>query len=722
MKQKTKIIFIILCFLIIAVALLFIVFKDKKVILNIDLKKQNNVYYVENDDNLSILDLKYQNSVTTLINNKKNDKIYTVKAPLLIMNPYGTNITGLYIYFTTLKKYKIEYVIHTTDDVADYTNTLPSGFSHFHEGQIIGLIQGVQNEITIKLVNSNNDVESEYKYKINVPDFNTNSIKRIESDMEVDSSEIEDGLYMFSNISASSDDINIPLSFYDKYGILRAEFTEESGRHTNRVIYIDNKFLYAFDSYNFVLVNGLGKIENIYHTIDKNEHDYIYDESKNAILYVAGLDMVRILNLNDYSDELLFDLNDVMKDYSDKAKEYASIHNPSDTYDWAHINSIEIVNDNDLILSLRESSSIIYFENVYKSPKIKYIIAPKAIYENTEYEDYLLKQVGEFPVNAGQHSVYIEKDNSLKEGSYYLYFFNNNYAKSSTVVNEDWVNTIEGVGQRSNGASRSMYYKYLIDEDSRTFELVDSMDVPYSNAKSIVTKYHNNYIVALGKRSSIYEYDENKKLLLKLRMNVYKDIYRGFKLDMNHFWFDTSRYTKQENKNYDTISEEDNESIFNYNKKTGTILGVNSNNSSINESNIIYYDTLYFTIYDYSDDTIVIPSSINNVKIKSIAGINLNNVKKIIIEEGIEKIDNYAFLGCDNLEEIILPSTLKSIGSYAFLNLKKIKNIYIPDSIDYIGEYAFKGFDDTETISLPKNRNYAANWKTNMKAKIEWRD
>ena len=76
MKQKTKIIFIILCFLIIAVALLFIVFKDKKVILNIDLKKQNNVYYVENDDNLSILDLKYQNSVTTLINNKKNDKIY----------------------------------------------------------------------------------------------------------------------------------------------------------------------------------------------------------------------------------------------------------------------------------------------------------------------------------------------------------------------------------------------------------------------------------------------------------------------------------------------------------------------------------------------------------------------------------------------------------------------------------------------------------------------
>lgn len=140
MKQKTKIIFIILCFLIIAVALLFIVFKDKKVILNIDLKKQNNVYYVENDDNLSILDLKYQNSVTTLINNKKNDKIYTVKDPLLIMNPYGTNITGLYIYFTTLKKYKIEYVIHTTDDVADYTNTLPSGFSHFHEGQIIGLI------------------------------------------------------------------------------------------------------------------------------------------------------------------------------------------------------------------------------------------------------------------------------------------------------------------------------------------------------------------------------------------------------------------------------------------------------------------------------------------------------------------------------------------------------------------------------------------------------
>ena len=79
MKQKTKIISIILCFLIIAVALLFIIFKDKKVILNIDLKKQNNVYYVENDDNLSILDLKYQNSVTILINIKRMIKYIPLK-------------------------------------------------------------------------------------------------------------------------------------------------------------------------------------------------------------------------------------------------------------------------------------------------------------------------------------------------------------------------------------------------------------------------------------------------------------------------------------------------------------------------------------------------------------------------------------------------------------------------------------------------------------------
>lgn len=723
MKNKIKLmLFIFIGCLIILITSLFIIFKDKKVDMNLKLINKENVYYIENKDNLSILDLKYQKNISSLIYNKKNDKIYTLKKPLLIMNPYGTNITGLYIYFYTFKKYKIEYTVHVSDEIPDYTKTLSGGLSNFHEGQIIGLVQGFENVVTIKLIDSKNNIKDEFSYKINVPDFNTNSIKKIDSTMEVDASEIEDGLYMFCNITATSDDINVPLSFYDKYGILRAEFTELSGRHTNRVIFIDNRFLYAFDSYNFVLVNNLGKIENIYHTAIKNNHDYIYDTNKNSILYIAELDKLRIVDLNSSKDIELLDLNNIMHDYSIFAVNYALENNPEDADDWAHINSIEIVNDNDLILSLRETSSIIYLENVYSDPKIKYIIAPKAIYENTEYEKYLLTQVGDFPVHAGQHSVYMEKDKSLPSGQYYLYFFNNNYAKSTTVPNSNWIYTIEGVGFKNKSASKSMYYKYLVDENKRTYTLVDSMDVPYSNAKSIVSMYHDNYIVASGKRSTIYEYDKNRKLLLQLKMKIYEDIYRGFKLDMNNFWFDTNRYTKEENKNYNLDKEEKNDSIFNYNKKTGAILGMNSELDSINESDIIYYDTIYFTIYDYSEDTLIIPSNINGTQIKSISGININNVKKIIIEDGIEKIDNYSFLGCNNLEEIVLPTTLKTIGSYTFLNLNKLENIYIPDNVEYIGDYAFKGFTNGQIISLHEvNEKFSKKWKGSSSAKIELR-
>lgn len=44
------------------------------------------------------------------------------------------------------------------------------------------------------------------------------------------------------------------------------------------------------------------------------------------------------------------------------------------------------------------------------------------------------------------------------------------------------------------------------------------------------------------------------------------------------------------------------------------------------------------------------------------------------IQEGVERIGNFAFVGCNSITEIVLPSTLKSIGSGAFINLplKKI--------------------------------------------------
>ena len=51
---------------------------------------------------------------------------------------------------------------------------------------------------------------------------------------------------------------------------------------------------------------------------------------------------------------------------------------------------------------------------------------------------------------------------------------------------------------------------------------------------------------------------------------------------------------------------------------------------------------------------------------------------KVIIPEGVEKIDGNAFLYCDKLEEVKLPSTLKEIGEGAFAYCPNLKEVVVP--------------------------------------------
>jgi len=716
-----------------SLSMLLILLCDKKISLNLklenDLEISDKVYVVSNLDNLSFVDLEYQKNIEKLIYNKKNDRIYNANNPLMILNPYGTNVTGLYIYFSTFFRYKVEYTISVEDvTIPDFTNTLSGGLTQIHEGHIIGLIQGVKNILSLKLINNNNEIVHEYNYEINVPEYNTNSIRLINSKI-MDDSKISDGLYMIININ--NFDTTVPLSFYDKYGVLRAEFTKESGSHSHRPIFIDDKFLYSIDRHTYALINKFGKIEKIYPIELKNSHDYIYSEHNNSLLYFAGNHYVKKLDLKTGEDIILLDFSQIMESYWEASVEYYKKNNENvsdDDIDWIHPNSIEIVNDNDLILSFRENSSIVYISDIYHKPCIKYIIAPERIYDDTEYKKYLLKQIGNFPIHAGQHTVILENDKNLKDGQYYLYFFNNNFVKSNFVYNSDWVNTIKGVGTVEKAANNSMYYKYLIDEKNKTFMLVDSFNLAYSNAKSNVQIYKDgHYISTSGKKSVIQEFDADKNLLLELRLDILKDIYRAYKVDMKDFWFGSSyQYTDDKsmgnNFNSDQFlpsKKEENNSDFYYNKKINTILGINTENKNSSESDLIYYDNIYFTIYDYHTDTLIIPSSINGTEIKKITGINYANVKKIIIEEGIEEIGDYAFLGCKNLKEIVLPSTLKKIGKYSFVLSNNIKIINIPDSVKYIGREAFKGWNENQTINVIKNwEKFSNNWDDNSQAVI----
>ena len=70
------------------------------------------------------------------------------------------------------------------------------------------------------------------------------------------------------------------------------------------------------------------------------------------------------------------------------------------------------------------------------------------------------------------------EDDSLADGQYYLYMFNNNYASSSAYTSFDW-SLYPGTGDFESG-TKSMYYKYLVDESKGTYKLVSSFTLKFT--------------------------------------------------------------------------------------------------------------------------------------------------------------------------------------------------------------------------------------------------
>lgn len=74
---------------------------------------------------------------------------------------------------------------------------------------------------------------------------------------------------------------------------------------------------------------------------------------------------------------------------------------------------------------------------------------------------------------------------------------------------------------------------------------------------------------------------------------------------------------------------------------------------------------------------------------------------------GVTIIKSGAFSNCESLSSIVLPTELVSIGEYAFYGCENLKEINIPASVDSIGEAAFLFCDRLQQISVEKdNRGY----------------
>lgn len=78
--------------------------------------------------------------------------------------------------------------------------------------------------------------------------------------------------------------------------------------------------------------------------------------------------------------------------------------------------------------------------------------------------------------------------------------------------------------------------------------------------------------------------------------------------------------------------------------------------------------------------------------------VNINQIKKIEISEGISNIGRGAFEGYNKLASVTIPTSVTSIGVRAFADCRSLASVNIPNSIVQIGGSAFVGCDNMRDI------------------------
>lgn len=497
----------------------------------------------------TIYDMEYQDEVERQLDLLEKKDTYNLDHPLFVMNPYGTNRLGMYVYLNTEADAFLEYTVSVDDQVIhDFTRHLYSKDTEpesEHEGYVIGLVPGVVNTITFRSYDKKNAITHKYVYTIDMPKSNTITQPILDVTQEQSLEELSDGLFTLFEISKNREAKAGHILFYDNTGVVRSEIPLDGNTANSRIEFVDENMLYACSDNQFALVDEDGKVEYIY-TLDgfTLHHDFDYDADEDCIMALAtntknktAEDSIVLLNLENGNYAELISFADLLPELSKSAVNSAT-DPEGEGLGWIQLNSIQIIDTDNIIVGSRELNSIIKVDRVRENPEIAYIISDPAFWKGTSYENLLLEQTGSFTNHAGQYNVTYVKDKDLEDGKYYLHIYNNNYGNSTSYPNFDYT-AIGNVGTKDKAAENSYYYRYLVDEKAGTYELTESFPVPYSNLLGSTQEVDGNRIVCSGATGVFGEYDADGNLIAEYKVAVPEgdSLYRVFKYKMDGYWF-----------------------------------------------------------------------------------------------------------------------------------------------------------------------------------------
>lgn len=505
-----------------------------------DIESENFTYY----------DSSVQQRLSQVVQELKSmpEVTWSATQPLAILNPYGTGSNGLYLYFETDMATQISYSIHVPgSDIPDFTATASdiSGeeYTKTHEFQMIGLVPGETNEVTLTITGRWGNTRQIVSFTVEMPQTSSGYSTRLEVTEGSSSQPLSEGLFAMMRVNGY---LGYGF-FFDNDGVLRYEMVTE-GYGLDRILSYGSEIITCVSSSKIARINGLGQVTAIYELEGYDLHHDIGFGAEGEILALAevpGCETVedRLLSIDLDSGEVteLINFSSLLSDYYQLTRAVG----PNDDFfwqvgkrDWIHLNSLVYIEEQDsLILSFRETSSIIKVSGLHTEPTVDWIIGDEAIWQGTAYQEKCLDQEGDFVLQYGQHCVEYYADGET-EGVYYLSLYNNNYWSLNSRDLELQVDDSVGVELYDTEDKTSQVYIYRIDENNRSYSLENSFDVPYSSIVSNGSLCENseNWTVTSGMAMVFREYDEEGTLIRQYKYKCTMQNYRTFKYQME-LWF-----------------------------------------------------------------------------------------------------------------------------------------------------------------------------------------
>ncbi|KAA8819820.1 aryl-sulfate sulfotransferase [Bifidobacterium rousetti] len=500
----------------------------------------------------------YQQMADDQLESERDKAEATLDDPYLKENPYGTNTTSLYVYFTTDEASSVSYTVHA-DGYPDFSATAEQGddYATEHEFLVLGLVPDVQNTITLTLKDKSGATVGTKEITRKGPKLLGEEEVRLEQTVEPTDEATQalgNGLYVILGNDSNEQDF---MFYYDANGVIRGEVPVLYYR-SHRLLFDDNGLMwFSASTKHFVGMNRLGKLEKIIDLGDRFilHHDYALDSDGDIVSLATDLKRSdhavqdQVIKVDTTTGEVtqLVDFGEIFPDYK-QSTDHSGIDESDPTatnrWDWIHFNTIQLLPDGSALLSARETSTIIKIDDIEGEngePTVDYMIGEPSVWDGTSYQDLFLSKSGDFGDTGGQHSITYEADPSLPDGQYYIYMFDNNFGYAMTRPDYDWT-TIKGISTAQSSKdenSTSQFRKYLVDETAGTYTEVQSFDVPYSPYVSSAQEITDSInLVDTGMQGVFGVYDDAGELQAQYRMKLNTSyIYRVYQYGFKGFYF-----------------------------------------------------------------------------------------------------------------------------------------------------------------------------------------